>query len=175
MLLAGGQLFGLQFKDVLLVALVIAWITYSYFAQRQERKLIADFKTHTPQVQARIVKALGREALPFLHKANDTFRTDWRWAAVNIASAFLLIGGFPLGYSLLSDRPVTASASFTAWHLLAMFAGFGCWSLIRRYRAHIYRCPTCATALCPTPTKKLHFECARCNKLWYALDQNKWV
>jgi protein-S-isoprenylcysteine O-methyltransferase Ste14 len=172
---AGAHMFGLEFKPALLVSLILAWIAIAVLVSRRERQLIADFKVGSTDYRERVLNLLGTDAQPFLHKVQGTFRRDWHWAAVNATTATVLILGLPLSYSIATKANLSWDSSFTGWHLLLMFIGFGLWAAIRRWRARSYRCPSCKTGLSPAANEKLQFQCPQCGILWYVLDRNQWV
>lgn len=171
----GGLAFGLGFKEVLLISLLVAWAGFAYWVSRSEKRVIESFKSESTEHQQRILELLGWDAKPFLQKVRGTFRTDWRWAATNMLSMAALMVGLPAIYlavtppGLIWDRPALP------WPLALVVGGLALWALLRRWRARTYRCPTCGASLSPIPNSRLQFECNRCGLLWYVLDQRKWV
>ena len=171
----GALMFGFEFKKALLIGLLVAWAAGAYWVSRSERKLVETFKVGSVDYQQRVLGFLGSDASPFLHKVRGTFRTDWRWAGVNVLSMVMLIFGLPLAYSIGTERPLSWDLPLTPWHFALAVVGFALWVLLRRLRARAYRCPGCRAPLSPIVNHKLSFECSRCDLLWHVLDQRKWV
>ena len=171
----GGLWLGLAFKELLLVSLLVAWAGFAYWAARSEKRVIESFRSESAEQQRRILDLLGRDAIPFLHRVRGTFRTDWRWAAVNMLSLAALMVGPPAIYMAITPPGLVWDRPAAPWPLALAFGGGALWVLLRRWRVRTYRCPTCRESVRPIQNSKLQFECNRCGLLWYVLDQRKWV